>query len=321
MINALRAETRRLLSRRLIVVALLGLLLGIGLFQVLVNSMLTPPSAAQVAEAQRDYDEYLKDWEANHEEWETECTESGGTADECATPKPDPAEWGVAPSSFTEAVTPAISFGVYLGGFVLFIALASFIGAEASSGSLANWLTFIPDRNVVVGSKLIVVAAFSVLVGALVGLLTLGSAAALAGIHGQPLTGFGDLAAMAARGVLVMAILGIVGFTVGLLTGSTGASIGVLLGGVFVTYVLSALAFMTRWAQYLLPWSPSLNLEAILSNGASYQVITGSSSPFDETAGFATKTISLAHGLGYWAVLLAALVAVTWVLFRRRDVT
>ena len=32
------------------------------------------------------------------------------------------------------------------------------------------------------------------------------------------------------------------------------------------------------------------------------------------------KTVSLAHGLGYWAVLLAALIAVTWLLFRRRDV-
>jgi hypothetical protein len=33
------------------------------------------------------------------------------------------------------------------------------------------------------------------------------------------------------------------------------------------------------------------------------------------------KTIGVAHGLGYWAVLLTALIAVTWLVFRRRDIT
>jgi len=321
MSNAIRAEIHRLLSRRLVFIALLGLLLGIGLFQLAVNSMLTPPSPAQVAEAQRSYEEYVKDWEAHHEEWEAECTESGGTVDECAIPRPDPSEWGLAPVPFQQAVSPAITFGVYLGGFVLFLAMTSFIAAEASSGSLANWLTFVPDRDVVVGSKLVVVTGFSIVVGACVGLLTLGISALLAIAHAQPMIGFGDLAAMAARGVIVTAILGIAGFAVGLLTGSTAASTGVLLGAVFLTYVVPALAFLVRPVQLLVPWTPSLNLQAIVNNGASYQVTAGSGSPTEGTAELVTRTIGLAHGLGYWAVLLVALVAVTWVLFRRRDVT
>lgn len=96
------------------------------------------------------------------------------------------ADWGLAPTPFDQAVSPALSFGVYLGAMVLFVALASFIGAEATSGSLANWLTFVPDRNVVLGSKLAVAAVFSVLVGAATGLLTIGSSAVLAAVHGQP---------------------------------------------------------------------------------------------------------------------------------------
>jgi ABC-2 type transport system permease protein len=318
--NVVRAEIRRLLSRRVILVAMLGLLLGIGLFQVAVNSMLTPPSPAQIAEAQREYDNYVKDWEANHEQWEAECTESGGTADECAIPRPDPSEWGLAAVPFQQAVSPAISFGVYLGGFVLFLAMASFIAAEASSGSLANWLTFVPNRDIVIGSKLIVVTVFSIVVGAVAGLLILGSSALIGSAHGQPLTGFGDLAAMAARGVVLTAILGIAGFAVGLLTGSTAGSTGVLLGALFLTYVVPALSMLVRPVQLLVPWTPSLNLQAILINSASYQVTAANagSTDMDELV---TKTIGLAHGLGYWAVLLGVLVAVTWVLFRRRDVT
>jgi ABC-2 type transport system permease protein len=320
MINALRAETRRLFSRRITVISLLGLLALIALFQLQVNSQVAPPSAAEVAQLQREFDEYLKDWEANHEEWEADCVDSGGSVEECAQPRPELSEWGLAPVPFRDAVTPAISFAVYLGGMVLFVAMAYFIGAEASTGSLANWLTFIPNRRTVLASKLIVVSVFSGAVGAAVGLLTVASSAILTTVHGQPLTGFDAVSAMAARGVVVVAIFGIAGFAVGLLTGSTGASIGVLLGGIFVTYTLSVLAFVSPWAQYVAPFSPGVNLQAILDGGTTYEVTTGPSAP-TEDGGYAERTLSLAQGLGYWAVLLGALVALSWVVFRRRDVT
>lgn len=323
MINALRAEIRRLLSRRIVAVALLGLLALVGLYQLQVNSQVSPPSAAQVAEIQREYDEYLKEWEANHEEWEAECLDSGGGASECAQPRPDPSEWGLAPLAFEDAVGPAVSFGIYLGGMVLFVATASFIGAEITSGSLANWLTFVPDRRIVLISKLVVVSVFSVVVGAAVGFLTVGLSSLVTTIHGQPLTGLAAMSAMAARGTVVVAVFGIGGFLVGMLTGSTGASIGVLLAAFFLTYVQSALAFMARWAQHLSPWTFGVNLQAILNAGTTYQVSTGTSPPLDDSfdGAYVEKTVSLAQGLGYWTVVLAVLAAVTWLLFRRRDVT
>ena len=74
MINALRAESRRLLSSsRSPLMSLLGLLVLIAAYQLQVSSQVAPPSAAEVASVQRDYDEYVQDWEANHEEWEAEC--------------------------------------------------------------------------------------------------------------------------------------------------------------------------------------------------------------------------------------------------------
>lgn len=321
MINALRAEVLRLVSRRIIAVALLGLLALIGLYQLQVNSEVSPPSAAELAQNQQDYQEYQRDWEANHEEWEADCKDSGDSDADCAYPAPDPTDWDMTATPFDEAAQPAVQFSVYLGGLIVFVALASFIGAETTTGSLANWLTFVPDRSRVMGSKLLVATAFSAVVGVAAGVLTVGAASLLTVLHGQPLTGLAAVSAMAARGALVVTILGICGFTIGLLTGSTGASIGVLLGGVFLTYVQLLLTYSSRWAQHLPPWSPAVNLEAIVEGKATYQVVTGSAPLDSSDGGYVERSISLLHGLGYWAVLLAVLLGVTWALFRRRDVT
>lgn len=322
MSNALRAEVRRLLARRLTVVALLGVLAVIGLFQLQVNAMVKPPSAEDIAMAQSSYDEYLQDWEANHEEWEAECLDSGGTGEECAEPRPQASDWGLAATPYDQAVPTAVSFGVYLGGLVIFVVAASFIGAEVSTGSLANWLTFVPNRGRVYASKLVVAGVFALLVGLLVGAVTVGVSALITLAHGQSLTGLEEVAGMAARGSLVVFVFGVLGFCIGMLTGSTGATMGVLLGGIFVIFVHSVLQFASAWAQRLSPWTPNLNLTAILENGTTYLAPSGSEPVPDDSGQTGVEaTLSLSHGLGYWAVLLAILIVITWVVFRRRDVT
>ena len=49
--------------------------------------------------------------------------------------------------------------GSYLLAFVAFLLGPSFVGAEFSSGSIGNWLTFEPRRLRVYGSKLIAAGA------------------------------------------------------------------------------------------------------------------------------------------------------------------
>lgn len=317
--QVLRAEIRRLFTRRLTLLALLGLLALVALFQLQVNAMVTPPSPEAVAAAQAEYQEYLEDWEANHEEWEAECVADGGSAQECATERPDPEGWGLAATPYDEAAGMAVTFGAYLGGMVIFVVTASFIGAEVTTGSLANWLTFVPDRRRVYAGKLLVAAGFSLLVGLAVGALTVAVSALLTLAHGQPLTGLPDIVAMAARGALVVGIFGVLGFCVALLTGSTGATIGVLLGAIFVLYVRIVLAYASRWAQLPAPMSPDVNLQAVLNKGTTYATSAGSGT--GEGYPSVEKTLSVWHGLGYWAVVLALLIAVTWHVFRRRDVT
>lgn len=317
--QVLRAEIRRLFTRRLTLLALLGLLALVALFQLQVNAMVTPPSPEAVAAAQAEYQEYLEDWEANHEEWEAECVADGGSAQECATERPDPEGWGLAATPYDEAAGMAVTFGAYLGGMVIFVVTASFIGAEVTTGSLANWLTFVPDRRRVYAGKLLVAAGFSLLVGLAVGALTVAVSALLTLAHGQPLTGLPDIVAMAARGALVVGIFGVLGFCVALLTGSTGATIGVLLGAIFVLYVRIVLAYASRWAQLPAPMSPDVNLQAVLNKGTTYAPSAGSGT--GEGYPSVEKTLSVWHGLGYWAVVLGLLIAVTWHVFRRRDVT
>lgn len=317
--QVLRAEIRRLFTRRLTLLALLGLLALVALFQLQVNAMVTPPSPEAVAAAQAEYQEYLEDWEANREEWEAECVADGGSAQECATERPDPEGWGLAATPYDEAAGMAVTFGAYLGGMVIFVVTASFIGAEVTTGSLANWLTFVPDRRRVYAGKLLVAAGFSLLVGLAVSALTVAVSALLTLAHGQPLTGLPDIVAMAARGALVVGIFGVLGFCVALLTGSTGATIGVLLGAIFVLYVRIVLAYASRWAQLPAPMSPDVNLQAVLNKGTTYAPSAGSGT--GEGYPSVEKTLSVWHGLGYWAVVLALLIAVTWHVFRRRDVT
>lgn len=321
MSKVIKAEVRRLLARRLTLIGLLGLLALIALFQLQVNQLVTPPSPEEVAAAQADYQEYLKDWEANHEEWEAECIADGGTAQDCATPRPEPNDWGLEPTPYDQAAEIAATFTAYLAGMIVFVVTASFIGAEVTTGSLANWLTFVPDRRRVLTSKLLVVVGFSLAVGLVAGAVTVAASMLLTAVHGQPLIGLADVVAMASRGSMVTMVFGVLGFCLALLTGSTGATIGILLGGLFVLYVRIILAFSSRWAERLSPWSPDLNLQAVLENGTTYMVSTGPQPRTEDYTNQIERTLSLAHGLGYWAVVLVVLIAATWYVFRRRDVT
>ena len=154
-------------------------------------------------------------------------------------------------------------------------------------------------------------------------LVTVASSVALTTIHAQPLTGLDQVVSMAARGVVVVAIFGVAGFCIGLLTGSTGATVGVLLGG-----DLPGLRPLRPRLQLVLGPAPV----ALEPGGepecdprrrqTTYAVSTSPGAGGDGSpGGFVERTVGLAQGLGYWAVLLAALVAVTWLVFRRRDVS
>ena len=86
---------------------------------------------------------------------------------------------------------------IYLVAFGTFMIAGSFIGAEFSSGSISNWLSFVPRRIPVFVSKLFVISVFSALFSAVCGALTLGAAVIVAGINDVPVEQIGKLTAPA----------------------------------------------------------------------------------------------------------------------------
>lgn len=322
MIRLLRAEANRLFSRRFTNIALVAVALCLALFQVAAATALRPPSAAAVAERRADYEQERRTFEAEQERLIQECVDQGETPEACASyfPPPEEADFGLAPAAFAEIGVVSVQLAVYLTAMALFLVAATFIAAEFTSGALANWLTFVPRRGAVYASKLVVVALLAVGVTAVATGLSLGVTALLATIFGGELTGLGRLAAQGGRGLLVGLIFAVVGFTVGVLTRHTAAAIGVLLGYLFVWFARNILANFLTWPSRLPPWTPEGNLAAILNQGTTYQVLTGSMMS-EEGPDYVQRTISLSHGLTYWAILLALLVVASLLIFRRRDVT
>lgn len=102
---------------------------------------------------------------------------------------------------------------------------ATFIGAEMASGSLSQWLTFSPDRNRVYAAKLAAVAAASAALGATAMTLMTGVAWSTALTAGRDVTFAGhDPVGVALRGVVLVVLAGITGFSLASLFGHTAAA-------------------------------------------------------------------------------------------------
>jgi ABC-2 type transport system permease protein len=319
-IRLLWAEVTRLLSRRLTGIALVVLLLGLGGYQLVVKDSLSPPTSEQLAAAERAYQESHQDWVENHEAYEQDCRDSGGTAEECAIPEPTLDGFSVEPMPFQEAAGTALRLSTVLVSLVAFMIAASFIGAEYGSGSISSWLTFVPRRGSVFWSKLLAVMGFAALLGAAAAALVLAAVFVLAQLHGSAIASLGDLAEMAARSMLPVIGLAVLGFCLGLVTRHTAAAMGILLALVVVSFVRVGPLGSLAWAQRITPWSPEGNMAAILERGYKYYIPVEKVTPDGVSIDFIEHNLSLIHGSTYWAILLIVLVAGSLLIFRRRDV-
>ena len=126
---------------------------------------------------------------------------------------------------------------------------------------------------------------------------------------------------MLGRGVLVAIALAVVGFCLGLVGRHTAAAIGVLLGYLFVWFVRNAILSEAEWAQRLTPWTPEGNLAAIVNRGYQYYLPIRTVGPEGVGVDYVERTVSLTHGLIFWAAVLAVIIVGSALIFRRRDVT
>jgi ABC-2 type transport system permease protein len=316
------AELTRLRSRRLTPAAALLVLLAVGLFQIAVNDEVSPPSAADVTQQRQYYEQAHQEWEQGHAAQEKDCQDSGQSQQDCVWPEPTPADYSLTASAFADVAPTAVQLSAYVALLAAFLVGASFIGAEYSTGSLANWLTFVPQRLRVYGSKLVAVVLASAVGGAGASFVMLGLVALLTHLHGGGLTGLGAVAATAGRAVPVAVLAGVAGFTLALLTRYTVAALGVALGYLVASAVIGTLASNADGPLgWLPPWLPENNVAAFLEHGTTYTqyvlTVTASGTSGDSVE----KHLSFGHSAVYWLVLLVVAVVSGALVFRRRDVT
>ena len=321
MIRLIGAELNRLLSRRLALVLTLAVIAVVALFQLAVADAVTPPSPAEVAEARAGYEQYHQEWQQNHETWEQECVDEGGTAAECQQPEPTEADFGLAPISFGDIAGIGVGFAVVVAMLASYLLAASFIGAEYSTGALGNWLTFVPRREKVYAAKIIALAIGSAALGAVAGLLMVGVAAIVTSAIGQPLTGVGDVVATAGRGIPLVVFAALLGFCIAMLTRHTVAALGVLLGYALVWLGTTIVSNLVPSLTLVKRWQVETNVQAFLSYGIDYatlkQVVTEDGVSVESV----TRHLGFGASATYLAVVLAAFLVVTLIVFRRRDVT
>ena len=197
-----------------------------------------------------------------------------------------------------------MQISIYLVAMTALMIGGSFIGAEFSSGSIANWLSFIPRREQVYASKLITIAAFSALVSAVATAVTIATVVGLAWLQDVPVVGVERLIATGARGVLIAVALAVLGFCIGLLGRHTAAAIGTLLGYLFVWFVRNGILGDNGWAARLTPWTPEGNISAIVSKKHLYYVPTQRVTAEGVAIDQVERSVSLLHGLTYWGFCL-----------------
>jgi ABC-2 type transport system permease protein len=320
MIRLLGAEATRLVSRRFTGLALLVLLLGLGGYQFVVNESMSPLTGEQLAAAEQAYQQSHEDWVDNHDKYEQQCRDSGGTAADCTAPEPTLNDFSVEPTPFKQAASAALELSTVFVSLAAFMIAASFIGAEYNSGSISNWLTFVPRRASVFWAKLLTLIGFAALLGACAAALVLAAAVVLARIHNSAIESLPGLAETGARGVLVVVGLAMLGFCLGVVTRHTAGAIGVLLAFLVVSFVRIGPLSSLAWAQRVTPWTPEANLAAIVDRDYKYYVPVEKMTPNGVSMEFTEHSLSLSHGITYWAVLLLVVVAGSLLIFRRRDV-
>ena len=324
MIRLVRAELLRLRSRRLTWIALGAVLLVVALTQLAVYTSVKPLTGEERAQAQVQYEQARKEFDQNKEQNARdveECVAQGIPRDDC-TYEPqleDFAQRSV--SSFDDIAGLVVTITVFVTALALLFLSASLVGAEFSSGSLANWLSFVPQRTRVWTAKLVALVAAGAVATALTTTVAVVAAVALTRVAGAEVTGLGGIAGMGARGILLGVIAVVLGFGLATLTRHTIAAAGTVLGYLFLSFVLNIVMGVLPGLQWLKRVLPENNALALLEKGHRYVDYVNTQGPDGQYQYTETPhLITFGQGSLYWTVVVAALLTASYLTFRRRDV-
>jgi len=332
MTRALRAEWRRLVARRATRLMVLAMILVSLLVAVTLWFAYRPPSPAEQAQINAQYQAALADFNQHKQVYINQCL-----AAQAEQRKTDPkfdgncTEAGLRPSKEEmgwnapelQVVWDSILGGIgpTLAGALALILGATLIGAEYSSRNLSTWLVFEPRRTRVYLSKLVACAGGGLIVY-LVGLVVMLAAAWLVVRVNQ---GTFDLSAnywtalfapKAAWGAGVVAAAGLLAGAITFVSRRTIITLAVVVG--YFGLIEAALAHFVTLVR---PYTLGNNVLALIRGTRAVQTSSCSgwfTSQFGCQAVTATIQRSWA-GVGL-AGLLLVIGLIGWLFFRRRDI-
>jgi hypothetical protein len=326
--DLLRAEAHRFLARRFIQVVLVLTVLGWLGAVVLALTQFSSPTPERLAEARAALQQSVE----LSEQFRQECLDDPArpaevSADDWCGPETTAADLRAGdflqPPAFSLAnagTGGAIAAGV-LAAMLAFLLAATFVGAEWSSRSIVALLFWEPRRTRVMGAKLLVAAAASVVVGVLAQLAWLATAGLLQALAGDGAALPGDfwpeLAATAGRGVLLTLLAGLLGLGLTNLVRNTGAALGI--GFVYFAVLETAVNVLRPGWQ---PWLLTNNAVALVLPGGlelfrEVETVDAAGRPVLESTAYVLGSVQAGVYLG---VVTAVVAAAGVVLFARRDV-
>lgn len=324
----LGVELRRLTARRLIGFVLVGGLAAALLVLTGVWFSARPLADAQLEQAEAAYEREMAAWEENGEEMVADCREQQAIEQErlgeavdfgCDHMEPQ-REWFVPTTSeLSAAFVPTLAGSALLPVFLVLVVGVTATAAEMSTGTMSTWLTFVPRRLRVLGSKLAATGVAGLpLTAVLMGVL----AGGVYGVHAWhdalgEMTGeiWADVGWLVARTVLLGAVVGVVGAALGVLLRSTAAALGVVLGWVLVLEQILGGTVPRLQPLLVLP-----NLRAWIEGGGTYWVYECTVTDQGTTCDGVEHVISQLQAGVYLGAGAVVVVALTALVFRRRDV-
>ena len=205
-----------------------------------------------------------------------------------------------------------------LSGLMMLVG-TTFAGHDWNTGSMSNQLLFEPRRLRVWGAKALAVLATGAVVGGLVLALFWGGASLLASsrdISGAPGL-WSDVLETQARGVLAIAVAGLLGYALTMLFRSTVATLSLMFGVAIAGSLLIVGIFGAGATRWLLP----TNFLAFVLGGFEYFDESACTTSADGMyAGDCMRRLSTMDGGIYLAVIVVVAVLLSLWSMQRRDV-
>lgn len=328
MMRLTKVELRRLFSRRLTSIALLGAFAFTGLMLFDAYQQAKPLSSQQLAFQKTQFDQAHQSWELNGVQQFKDCQKKQAIAKKsdpnidyrCNDMEPKWANWGKPKVKFADLMHSVLLNWSYLIAFIGYLIGAGFVAAEFSSGSIGNWLTFEPRRMRVYASKLVaagvgLIPAILALLGLLIGGVWLITAhyGSAAGTTGKM---WSDLGFMTGRSITLAVVAAVVGAAMGTLLRHTAAVIGIAMG-----YLVLVEAIFSHSLQNMQLWLLRINMEGWLQHGTKYFLTTcKTDSQGNYRCDGVEKLLGFGHSATYLGSLVVLVVALSAMAFRRRDV-